>query len=269
MGRRGLARELVVAALGLAVGASGSWLVGHHLARRSRPPVTTHSEWVTIGEPSGDSLRVYVAYPERKDKAPAVILIHEIFGLSQWEPTVADKLAGTGYVVIVPDLLSSRFGRTPADPDSGRKLTALLDPRAITADLDAAFAYVSGLPAVRSEAIGVIGFCWGGGQSFRYATINSRLKAAVVCYGPPPDSAALAGVQARLLGVYGEDDARIDATLPDLSRQLRTLGKPFQYDIYPGTGHGFLRPGRKGSEGAQPERAWSRILAFYAETIGK
>ncbi len=150
--------------------------------------------------PSGDSIRAYVAYPERKDPGPAIIVIHEIFGLTSWEPTVVDKLAAAGYVAIVPDLLSSRYGMTPADPDSGRKLTATLVPDQVTGDLNAAYGWLNAQPATRRDDIATIGFCWGGGQSFRYATNNPNLKAAVVCYGPAPDSAGLARIHIPILG---------------------------------------------------------------------
>jgi carboxymethylenebutenolidase len=228
---------------------------------------TTHGEWVKLANAAGDSLRAYVAYPERKDRAPAILVIHEIFGLSDWEPTVADRLAGAGYVAMVPDLLSSRFGVTPASPDSGRQLTALLSPEGVNADLDASYGYLNALPAVRRDDIATIGFCWGGGKSFRYATANPKLRAAVVCYGPAPDSALMGNIRATVLGVYGEDDARITAALPDVSRQMQGAGAAFRYDVYPGTGHGFLRPGRKGSDGEQVEKAWGRILEFYREAL--
>jgi carboxymethylenebutenolidase len=267
--RRGFIRYALVATLGMAAGAGGVWTVGRSVraATHSAHAVTTHGEWIHIKKAGGDSIRAYVAYPERKDKAPAIIVIHEIFGLTGWEPTVVDKLASQGYVAIVPDLLSSRFGLTPSDPDSGRKLIAQLVPDAITADLDAAYAYVNGLPSVRKDDIGTIGFCWGGGQSFRYATTNPSLKAAVVCYGPPPDSAALSRIRAKVLGVYGENDARIDQTLPTVSAQMQKLGKSYTYAVYPGTGHGFLKPGRQGSDGDQPARAWEQILAFYKANL--
>jgi carboxymethylenebutenolidase len=230
--------------------------------------VTTHGEWVGI--PRGaDTIRAYVAYPERSSRAPAVIVIHEIFGLTEWEPTVADRLAGAGFVAIAPDLLSSRFGRTPAASDSGRKLVGQLEPERVTADLDAVYAYVDSLPSVRKGDIGTIGFCWGGGQSFRYATNNPRLKAAVVCYGPAPDSTALAGIQAPVLGIYGENDARINAALPDVERQMAALGKSFEKEIYDSTGHGFLKPGRQGYGTPAVEQAWERITGFYRDKLGR
>jgi carboxymethylenebutenolidase len=249
------------------VGGAGTYAVQRYEARRL-DPVTTHGEWVHIQRGS-DSIRAYVAYPERRDKAPAVIVIHEIFGATDWEPTVADRLARNGYVAILPDLLSSKYGMSPASPDSGRKLIATLEPERITADLDAVYGYLNGLPAVQADQIGTIGFCWGGGQSFRYATNNPKLKAAVVCYGPAPDSAALARINAKVLGVYGENDARINAAVPDVDRQMKALGKSYQHDTYPGTGHGFLKPGRQGSDTPAVEQAWQRIIDFYQATIGK
>lgn len=268
MRRRGGVSLVVSCFTGLVAGAALMWSISssRSLLTTHLPP-TTHGEWVRIRTPSGDSLRAYVAYPERKDKAPAIIVIHEIFGLTSWEPTVVDRLAGAGYVAIVPDLLSTRFGISPADPDSGRKLVALLNPDAVNADLDAAFAYLNGLGAVRKGDIATIGFCWGGARSFRYATVNPALKAAVVCYGSPPDPAAMGGIRASVLGVYGEEDARINDSLPAVERQMKAAGATFTYDIYPGTGHGFLKPGRKGSDGPQVERAWDRILKFYAEKV--
>jgi carboxymethylenebutenolidase len=268
MMKRGAGSVIGVAAGGFLAGLVLMWSLGPSHLTAPRSATTTHGEWVSLRTPSGDSLRAYVAYPERKDKAPAVIVIHEIFGLTSWEPTVVDRLAAAGYVAIVPDLLSSRFGITPADPDSGRKLTALLDGNAVNADLDVTYGYLNGLVAVQKDQIGTIGFCWGGGRSFRYAVANPRLKAAVVCYGPAPDSTQMPAIRARVLGVYGEDDARINAALPDVERQLRQAGVRFQYDVYPGTGHGFLKPGRKGSDTEQVEKAWLRIVGFYRETIG-
>jgi carboxymethylenebutenolidase len=255
---------LAVAAGAVLVGAAGA-----NAVRRTVPaPVTTHGEWVRY-KSGKDSVRAYVAYPERKDNAPAVSVIHEIFGLTDWEPTVADRLAKEGFVAILPDLLSSKHGKSPTDQDEGRKLIGELEPDRITADLNATYAYVNGLPAVRKGDVGTIGFCWGGGQSFRYATNNPNLKAAVVCYGPAPDTASMRRIKAPVLGIYGENDARINAALPDVNSAMSMQGKTFTQEIFPGTGHGFLKPGREGSDGPQPEKAWTRILEFYRARLGK
>jgi carboxymethylenebutenolidase len=237
---------LAVGVGALLVGAAGANAVRH---TRALPP-TTHGEWVYIKK-GADSIRAYVAYPERKDKAPGVMVIHEIFGLTDWEPTVADRLAKEGFVAVVPELVGD------------------LEPERITADLDATYGYINSLPAVRKGDIGTIGFCWGGGQSFRYATNNPQLKAVVVAYGPAPDTASLRRIKAPVLGIYGEDDARINAALPDVNAAMEKYGKTFTQEVYPGTGHGFLKPGRQGSDGPQPERAWKRILEFYRARLGK
>jgi carboxymethylenebutenolidase len=269
---RGALSYALVALIAALAGAAGTWL--HAVKGRARPAaaaydsVTTHGEWVKIKR--GDqTIRAYVAYPERKTKAPAVIVIHEIFGLTDWEPTVADRLAKQGYVAIVPDLLSSKHGKSPSNPDEGRKLIGELEPERITADLDATYAYVNGLPAVAKDQIGTIGFCWGGGQSFRYATNNPRLKAVVVAYGPPPDTADMKRIKAPVLGIYGEKDERINASLPEVNAAMQSDGKTFTSEVYPGTGHGFLKPGRQGSDGPQVGKAWNRILEFYRARLGK
>jgi carboxymethylenebutenolidase len=264
--RSGAATYLLVGLAAVAAGAAGACTT--RAGSAAPDAVTTHGEWVSIRR-GADSIRAYVAYPERSTKAPAVIVIHEIFGLTPWEPTVADRLAKAGFVAIVPDLLSSKHGISPADPDSGRKLIGQLEPDRVTADLDAVFGYLNGLPAVATGQIGTIGFCWGGGQSFTYATNNPKLQAAVVCYGPAPDSAALARIEAPVLGIYGEDDARINAALPDVQRQMSAMGKPFTSHIYPGTGHGFLKPGRKGNDGPEVEKAWTEIVGFYRKELGR
>jgi carboxymethylenebutenolidase len=270
---RGAVSYVLVALIAALAGAAGMWLHGLRAtaglpASVPHDSVTTHGEWVKIRR-GNETIRAYVAYPERKTKAPAVIVIHEIFGLTGWEPTVADRLAKEGFVAVVPDLLSSKYGKSPANEDEGRKLIGELEPERITADLNATYDYVNALPAVAQDQIGTIGFCWGGGQSFRYATNNPRLKAVVVAYGPAPDKADLKRIKAPVLGIYGENDERINANLPEVTAAMQSAGKTFTSEVYPGTGHGFLKPGRQGSDSPQVERAWKRILEFYRARLGK
>ena len=265
--RRGAASWLALVAAA-ALGAVGMWLLGDRHAAAPLDAVTTHGEWVYIRR-GDDSIHAYVTYPERSDPAPAIIVIHEIYGMTDWEPTVADRLAGNGYVAIVPDLLSSRYGTTGAVADSARRLVGDLSSEGVTADLDATYGYVTGLKAVDRDDVGVIGFCWGGGQSFAYATSNPRLKAAVVCYGSAPSDEALARIEAPVLGVYGEGDARINTDLPRVDSAMSRLGKSYDYDIYPGTGHGFLKPGRRGNDTPAVDSAWARIMGFYARHLGR
>jgi len=217
-----------------------------------------HSEYVKFLS-GHDTVTAYIAYPERPAPAPAVIVIHEIFGLSDFVRQTTEQLAKDGFVAVAPDLLSRRGG-TPASQDSARKLIASLPPNSITADLHATKDYVKTLKAVRPDAIGVIGFCWGGGQSFRYATNAPDLKAFVVCYGPAPNTADMARIRAQGLGVYAENDARITAGAPDAVAAMRAAGKTYPYTIYPGVGHGFLRS-REKPEVA--DSAWSAVIRFF------
>src|SRR2546428_5805762 len=244
----------------LAAGFPGVISLTAYPANRLAPDI--HTEYVKI--PSGrDTITAYLAYPERKDPAPAVVVIHEIFGMSDFIRQTAEQLAKDGFVAIAPELLSRRGG-TPASGDSARKLIAQLDSDTLTKDLDATVVYVKRLKAVRPERIGVIGFCWGGGQSFRYATTNPALRAFVVCYGPGPDAAAIARIRARGLGVYAENDARIDAGLADVAAAVKQYAKDYHYTVYPGVGHGFLRS-RERPEVA--DSAWGNVVRFFRESL--
>jgi carboxymethylenebutenolidase len=231
---------------------------------RPLPPVTAlfspdiHSEYVKYLS-GKDTVTAYLAYPESPKPAPAVIVIHEIFGMSDFIRQTTEQLAKDGFVAIAPDLLSRRGG-TPATPDSARKLIATLNPDTVTMDLDATRAFLDKQKPVRSGEIGVIGFCWGGGQSFRYATNAPKLKAFVVCYGPSPNAADMSKIRAKGLGVYAENDARIDAGLPDAAAAMKAAGKDYKYTVYPGVGHGFLRT-REKPEVA--DSAWSAAIRFF------
>ena len=221
-------------------------------------PSDIHSEYVKYLS-GKDTVTAYLAYPEKPNPAPAVIVIHEIFGMSDFIKQTTEQLAKDGFVAIAPDLLSRRGG-TPATQDSARKLIATLNPDTVTMDLDATRAYVNKLKAVRAGQIGVIGFCWGGGQSFRYATNAPQLKAFVVCYGPSPNDADMPKIKAKGLGVYAENDARINAGLPDAAAAMKAAGKDYPYTVYPGVGHGFLRS-RDKPEVA--DSAWGAAIRFF------
>jgi carboxymethylenebutenolidase len=243
------------------------------LARRDGPAplpadgVTTHGEYVAFVNAKGDSVRAYVAYPERQGKAPAIIVIHENRGLTDWEPTVADEYAKKGYVAIAPDLLSSRYGSAKLLADSVTRMIGTLKREDVVADLDATYKWITAQPATNKERVGVIGFCWGGGTVWSYASSNPNLKAAVVCYGPLADTMMLRSVKAPVLGVYGQNDGRVNNSLPLVAAQMQALGKSFTADSYPGTGHGFLKPGRMGNGTPAAAKAQADIDAFFAKQL--
>jgi carboxymethylenebutenolidase len=203
-----------------------------------------HREYITL-QHGGRSVQALVVYPEVKTKAPVVILIHEIFGLSDWAKEMADELAGQGFIVIAPDLLSG-FGPNGggssefASQDATIKAVSGLDPGVVLADLDAAADYGKHLPAA-SGKIAVVGFCWGGGKSFAFAAHRRDLSAAFVFYGPGP--ADVSAITAPVYGFYAGNDARIGATVPGTVDAMKAAGKRYEPVTYDGAGHGFMRAG--------------------------
>ncbi len=203
-----------------------------------------HREYVTLKH--GDrSLQAFVVYPEVKQKVPVVILIHEIFGLSDWAKEMADELAASGYIVIAPDLLSGagpNGGGTDSlsGTDSVTKAVSGLSPDQVMADLDAAADYAQKIPAGNGR-IATVGFCWGGGKSFAYATHRHDLSAAFVFYGPGPSD--VAAIAAPVYGFYAGNDARIGATVPGTVDAMKAAGKKYEPVTYDGAGHGFMRAG--------------------------
>ena len=227
-----------------------------------------HHEWVDVDAADGRKVHTFVAYPEVSEPATTVIVIHENKGLSDWIRGVADQLAEAGYVALAPDLLSGtgpEGGNTDSFPsqDAATQGIYKLSAEQVMTDLDAVAAYAKSLEA-SNKKIAVVGFCWGGGQSFAYATHNPELVAAFVFYGSGPrDEAAMAQIECPVYGFYGGNDARINGQIPTLEEQMKAAGKTYDPVIYDGAGHGFLRAGEASSDANDPNRkahgeAWSR-----------
>jgi carboxymethylenebutenolidase len=226
----------------LALAAAG--LTAQEWAKARLDASPRHHEYVPIKR-DNRTIQAFVVYPEVKEKAPVVILIHEIFGLTDWAKEMADEIAGKGFIVIAPDLLSG-FGPNNggtgefADQDARVKAVSGLDPDGVLADLDAAANYGKKLAATNGK-LAVAGFCWGGAKSFSFATYRKDLSAAFVFYGTGP--ADVSGVIAPVYGFYGGNDARVDATIPDTTRAMKAAGKKYEPVTYEGAGHGFMRAG--------------------------
>jgi carboxymethylenebutenolidase len=225
-----------------------------------------HGEWVTIKN-GARNVQAFVVYPEVKGKATAVLVIHEIFGLTDWVRGVADQLAANGYIAIAPDLLSGMApggGRTSDFPsvEATREAISKLPPEQVTSDLNAIADYAKKLPASNGK-LTVAGFCWGGGQTFRFATNRKDLAAAFVFYGPPAPS-GFENISAPVYGFYGGNDARINSTLPDTEQKMKAAGKKYEPVVYEGAGHGFLRSGEdpngKEADKKAHGEAWQRWL---------
>jgi carboxymethylenebutenolidase len=214
-------------------------------AKASLEKSPRHREWVTVKH-DNRSVDTFVVYPETKGKTPVVLIIHEIFGMTDWVQDLADQLAAAGYIAVAPDLLSGmgpNGGRTTDfAEDKTMEAVSHLNSDQVTADLNAAADYALKLPASNRKLF-VGGFCWGGSQTFRFATNRPDLAAAFVFYGGPPEKDAMARIKAPVYGFYGGNDARINATLPDTVAQMKAAGKSYDPVTYDGAGHGFMRAG--------------------------
>jgi carboxymethylenebutenolidase len=229
-----------------------------------------HHEWVRVRHEQRE-VEVFVVFPEVRDKATAVVVIHENRGLTDWVRTVADHLAAEGYIAIAPDLLTGAApggGKTSDFPnqDAAGKAIYALPPDQVTADLRAVAEYAAKLPAANGKVV-VAGFCWGGGQTFRFATNSRDIKAAFPFYGTAPESeAALKNIQCPVYGFYGGNDARVNATIPKTQELMKKAGKTYEPVTYDDAGHGFMRAGEEPNAQDANKRArnqaWERWLAL-------
>ena len=260
-----------IAALGLGV----SSLSAQDWARKMVDKSPRRREWVSVKHNTRSDESV-VAYPQIRDKAPAMVVIHEIFGMTEWVENVTDEFAEAGYIAIAPDLLSGMApngGRTkdfPASEGGGGfgpagQAIGKLPPDQITADLNAVADFCKSLPACNGKVC-VVGFSWGGSQAFRFATNHRDLSAAFVFYGGGPAADSIAAIQAPVYGFYAGTDTRINGTIPQTQEQMKAAGKFYETVIYDGATHGFMRSGEQpdATEADKKARdaAWVKLKAL-------
>jgi carboxymethylenebutenolidase len=262
-------RTLLLASSLLLLAAPGASAQDWARAQVEKSP--RHREWVTVKH--GDrSVETLVVYPESKEKRPVVLIIHEIFGMTDWVEDLADQVAAAGYIAVAPDLLSGmgpNGGRSTSFAE-GKSFDAVshLNPDQVTADLNAAADYGLKLPAANGKLF-VGGFCWGGGQTFRFATNRGDLSAAFVFYGPPPAADAMARIKAPVYGFYAGNDARIGATIPDAVTQMKAAGKAYEPVTYDGAGHGFMRAGEAPDANDANKKARTDAWVRWKELLAK
>jgi carboxymethylenebutenolidase len=229
-------------------------------------------EWVTLKVGTKEA-KAFVAYPEAKSKAPVVVLIHEIFGMSDWAQLMSDQLAAAGYIVVAPDFLSGKGpgggGTSTIDASAVRELMSALTPDEVDAILHSAVDYAKAIPSGNGKVV-VGGFCWGGAQTFRFATKRTDLAASLVFYGNGPTAEAdLKKINAPVYGFYAENDQRVNATIPEIERIMKANGKSYEPVIYVGGGHGFMRagdqPGATEGNAAARTLAWKRLMDVLAK----
>lgn len=228
--------------------------------------------WETTKLTDGVVVKMWVVRPAGTVRTGTVLVIHENMGLNDWARAVADQLGRQGFIAVAVDMLSGKApdggGTAELGTGVGQALRTVT-PADVAARLDAAAAWAVKLPNANGK-YGVVGYCWGGGQSFNYAVAQPNLSAAVVYYGPTPsDMSVLANIKAPVLGLYGGSDARITANVEPTAAKMKELGKSFTHHVYEGAGHGFLRQ-QSGGEGANlkaAQQAWPATLAFFREHL--
>ena len=225
-----------------------------------------HGEWVELK--SGDrTIKAFVVYPERKEKTPVVLVIHEIFGLTDWVRGLCDQLAESGVIAIAPDLLS---GQTFADIDGARKAISALPKAQVESDLDAASDYALNKIPAANGTLAVCGFCWGGGWTFACANMNSKLKAAYSFYGVAADEPdKVKNITCPVYGFYAENDERVNATIAKGEELMKAAAKKYEPVTYKGAGHGFMRegemPGADAANKKARDDAWARWKKLLKE----
>lgn len=246
---------------------------GEETAKAALEASPRHGEWVDVKRESGAPIRTWVVYPERKQKAGVVIVIHEVYGQTEWIRALADQIAREGFIAVAPDLLSGvgpGGGGTEAvaSRDDVVKLVRGLNPEEASARLNVVHDYALKLPAANGKSA-TIGFCWGGARSFAYPAAQPALDAAVVYYGTSPEAAVLAGVKVPVLGLYGSDDARVNTTVGPAQEEMKRLGRSFEAHTFEGAGHGFLRAqtGREGANLKATRQAWPLTVAFLRKHL--
>lgn len=257
-----------------------------------------HSEWVKVAwEPgSADSLMAWVVYPIRQDKAPVVVVIHEIFGLQTWVRSVADQLAADGFIAIAPDILSRiRGGPSTIElsGDSARKLIVGISFTERNKAIAAVSKYAMSQPSAMKR-YGVVGYCWGGSTAWGAAVAGGEgFGGAVAFYGSPymtqtpaaspggtptviPNPDSLAKIATPVMLLNGALDARIGAAMPAIDSTMKALGKSYVGKNYDGAVHGFLRaqddPGPNNTPGnlanlAAAKDAWPLTIAFFKKNL--
>jgi len=231
-----------------------------------------HGEWVMVKTGASDSVRAWLVYPESKSKAPVVVVVHEIFGLSNWVRSVADQLAADGFIAIAPDLLT-RFNvpNTPngePNPDTARAKIGQIRPEQYQPQIRAVAQYAMNLPAA-TKKYGVVGYCWGGGVVFAHAVFYPDVNAVVSYYGTTPAPGDYAKVRAPVLGLYGENDARVDATIARADSASKQYKFVYEPHVFSGAGHGFLRAqdGQNGANLAAAQQAWPLTVGWFRKYL--
>ena len=258
---------IALAGLALAVVLAAIW-AWPLLAEKSVSTVTpAASSPSTVHLTTSDGgTEAFVARPAGSGPVPAVIMVHEWWGLNDQIKDTARRMAQQGYLTIVPDLY---HGKVATTPDEAHELMRGLEDTRVFSEMDAAAAWLHGEKRAENAKVAVMGFCVGGGITLRYALRTPSLAAAVMFYGPPEtDPEKLAGLQAPLQGHFGAEDQGITPERVEAFRQaLEKAGKPADLYVYSGAGHAFMHEGAASYRADAAKIAWARTLSFLQKHL--
>ena len=245
-----------------------TWLIGGWLAYgvQGSEELISNAEMVTYAS-GNEMVASYLAAPDGEGPFPALIVIHEWWGLNDWVKEKSRALASRGYVALAVDLYR---GKTAQDAEEAHELSRGLPNDRAARDLAAAYAFLHGESNVQGKKIGVIGWCMGGGYSLQAALANPPLSACVVNYGRlVTDESEVAKLPCPLLGIFGGKDRGIPVTMVKQFEDLcRKAGKDVTIKIYPDSGHAFMNPNNQaGYNAADTEDAWGQIYTFLQRTL--
>jgi carboxymethylenebutenolidase len=253
---------IVITLLALVVLLLGSVIVDGFFAQGRLDPLTN----MTITAADGTPIHAYLAQPAGEGPFPAVIMIHEFYGIRPEILGKADALAAEGYVVIAPNLF--RSGTTNWLPRAIYQ-TITADTAQIDGDADAVFQWLAAQPSVQADRIAIMGFCFGGGTALRYSLSNNQLAATAIFYGQPiTDPAKLAALSGSVLGIFGGADMSIpQEEVEGLRQGLETAGIPHEITVYEGQPHAFVQGMEEIAQGGAQQEAWNQLLAFLQQTL--
>lgn len=215
----------------------------------------------------GAEIMAYLARPAADGTYAGILVCHENRGLTPHIQDVARRFAKAGYVALALDLLSREGGTAAVDQDQVPALLSGAPVERHVGDFAAGLEYLQSLDYVDAERIGMTGYCFGGGITWRCAVGLPELKAAVPFYGPAPDLAQVPDIQAAVFGVYAEQDERINAGKDALEQALKDAGKTYQMKVYPGVNHAFHNDTGQRYVEAQATQAWQDTLAWFEQYL--
>jgi carboxymethylenebutenolidase len=228
-------------------------------------------EWHII-KVGADSVATWIVRPQGSAPAPVVVVIHENTGLTTWNRAVADQMAADGFIAVAPDLITmKRTGgdiRTDWPQDQGRAAIGSLTDAEAQRLIDGVAKYAMALPNAVAK-YGIVGFCWGGARSFLHAVHAPGLAASVVYYGAAPTAEQMNSIRAPVLGLYGGNDARITGATPGVDSTMKRLGKTYEFHVFDGAGHGFLRAQEAGGgpNATAARAAWPLTVAWFRKHL--